>query len=145
MDTSCTITQTCDDSTEQRAAARRPLSLSGRLVWRDARAATRFASVVIRNVSECGAFVECLGGTPIPLYRLVYLQAECPVDPEQLPAPLRQGRVLAAVFRIDGGRGSVASPQGYGLRLLIEPSCCPGAHAKPRTRAFRTSLTAVNQ
>ena len=144
MDTSCTITQTCDEPAEQRAATRRLLNLQGRLVWRDARSATRFASVVIRNVSESGAFVECLGGTPIPLYRLVYLQAEGQADADQLPAPLCQGRVLAAVFRIDGGRGTAASPQGYGLRLLVEPSLS-SARAKSRARTLEVPLTAVNQ
>jgi len=36
----------------------------------------RFASVVTRDVSEEGVYLECRGGEPIPLYRLVYLQLE---------------------------------------------------------------------
>jgi len=122
VETICRIVQTTPEEPEQRAAARQPLNLSGRLVWRDARATTRFASVRIQNISESGAFVECLGGTPVPLYRLVHLQAERPANHAELPSPLADGRVLAAVFRIDAAREPGAGPLGYGLRLLVEPS-----------------------
>ena len=107
---------------DQRGAERRRTSVPGRLVWRDARRATRFASVLIRDASEQGVFVECLSGTAIPLYRLVFLQAERGVrGHEELPEPLRQGRVLSAVYRIGPLRSSTGLPQGYALRLLVEP------------------------
>jgi hypothetical protein len=107
---------------DQRASERHRTSVPGRLVWRDARRATRFATVLIRNVSEHGVFVECLSGTPIPLYRLVVLQAERGArGQEELPEPLRQGRVLSAVYRVGPPQVSTGIPQGYGLRLLIEP------------------------
>src|SRR4029453_19378745 len=61
-------------SSEKRAAARRPISVPGQIVWKDARGTTRMASVVTRDVSDHGVAVECLSGTPIPLYRLVYFQ-----------------------------------------------------------------------
>ena len=107
---------------DQRASERRRTSLPGRLVWRDIRSATRFASVLIRNISEHGAYVECVSGTPIPLHRLVFLQTERDVqDHADLPAPLRHGRVLSAVYRVGPPQTSTGCPQGYGLRLLVEP------------------------
>jgi hypothetical protein len=107
---------------DQRSSERRRTSLPGRLVWRDARSATRFATVLIRNVSEHGAYVECISGTPIPLYRLVFLQAEHDVPGHaELPEALRNGRVLSAVYRVAPAEASTGIPQGYALRLLVEP------------------------
>jgi hypothetical protein len=57
----------------------------------------------------------------IPLFRLVQFQLERDVrDGDRLPASLRQGRLLSAVYRIQqpsrpGGR------QGLALRLLVDP------------------------
>lgn len=117
---------------EQRAAERHRTSVPGRLVWKDARRATRFASVLISDASEQGVFVECLSGTAIPLYRLVHLQAERGArGHEDLPEPLRQGRVLSAVYRIGPLRSSTGLPQGYALRLLVEP------RRRGATRAIR--------
>jgi hypothetical protein len=45
--------------TGQRAAERRPISVPARLTWKDASGAVRFASVVTRDVSDAGVFVEC--------------------------------------------------------------------------------------
>jgi uncharacterized protein (UPF0248 family) len=107
---------------DQRSWERRRTSLPGRLVWRDARSATRFATVLIRNVSELGAYVECVSGTPIPLHRLVFLQAEREVPGHaDLPGALKQGRVLSAVYRVGPPHASTGVPEGYGLRLLVEP------------------------
>ncbi len=107
---------------DQRASERRRTSLPGRLVWRDGRRATRFASVLIRNVSEHGAYVECISGTPIPLYRLVVLQAETEVPGSRdLPEALQHGRILTAVYRVGARQQSTGIPEGYALRLLIEP------------------------
>jgi hypothetical protein len=107
---------------EQRTTARQPLGLPGRLVWKDARGTLRFNSVVIRDISETGAYVESVSGSAIPLYRLVSLQAEREVDAERLPVCLRQGRVLSAVFRVGPSSRSTGTPEGYGLRLLTEPN-----------------------
>jgi hypothetical protein len=94
--------------------------LPGRLVWRDIRSATRFATVLIRNVSESGAYVECISGTPIPLHRLVFLQAERGTPGHSdLPDSLREGRVLSAVYRVAPSQPSTGVPQGYALRLLV--------------------------
>lgn len=95
--------------------------LPARLTWKDQRGSTRFASVVTRDVSELGVFVECTSPVSIPLFRLVQFQLERDVrDSDHLPASLRQGRLLSAVYRIEqpsrpGGR------QGLALRLLVDP------------------------
>lgn len=106
---------------ERRAHVRIDVEAAGRLVWRDARGTTRFNSVVIRDVSETGAYVEGVSGTPIPLHRLVTLQAEPTAASATLPAFLRQAKVLSAVYRVSPTRPSTGAPSGYGLRLLVEP------------------------
>jgi hypothetical protein len=106
---------------EQREHERRALTVAGRLVWKDARGATRFNTVVIRDISESGAYVENVSGSPIPLYRLVSLQAERSAESGQLPASLRSGRVLSAVYRVGPTAPSTGLPAGYALRLLVEP------------------------
>jgi len=103
---------------DQRTTARRPVSVNARLTWKDARGTTRFASVVARNVSECGVYVESYTPVSIPLYRLVQIQ----VDREgasAVPAALQQGRVLSAVYRISPP--APAKPQGFALRLMVDP------------------------
>ncbi len=124
---------------DQRATSRLPLGQPGRLVWKDARGTTRFNSVVIRDISETGAYVESLSGAPIPLYRLVSLQAERTVQPDMLPACLRQGRVLSAVFRVGPPNRSTGTPEGYALRLLVEPRRRAGVGAVPLPPATRLS------
>lgn len=106
-----------------RIGARRKVRVQGRLTWRDAKGALRFASVVTRDVSDVDAFVECQAPTSIPLYRLVHFQVErngrdCP----GLPAVLQDGKVLSAVYRVGPYRSSTGTPQGYALRLLIDPT-----------------------
>jgi hypothetical protein len=121
---------------EQRQTTRRMLGVPGRLVWKDARGATRFNSVVIRDVSETGAYVESVSGAAIPLYRLVSLQAERDVQAEQLPNQLRQGRVLSAVYRVGPASRATGAPEGYGLRLLVEPRRRQAAAPLPITGRF---------
>lgn len=106
---------------EQRRTVRSPLGVPGRLVWKDGRGTMRFNTVMIRDISETGAYVESVAGAPIPLYRLVSLQAERAVEPDSLPLALRQGRVPTAVFRVGPASRSTGTPEGYGLRLLVEP------------------------
>jgi hypothetical protein len=85
--------------------------------------AMRFTPVVTRDVSEQGVFVECESPTSIPLFRLVHLQIDrSPNAPEPVPAALRQGRVLSAVYRQGRYRPSTGTPEGYALRLLVEPN-----------------------
>jgi hypothetical protein len=109
------------DKRTQRAAERRPLMLPARLTWKDHRGATRFASVVTRDVSEYGVFVECQKAVSIPLYRLVQFQLERAVrETDPLPASLRHGRVLSAVYRVTSAEPSTGR-QGLALRLMVDP------------------------
>lgn len=108
--------------TEKRAAERRRIAVPGQIVWKDARGTTRMAAVVTRDVSDHGVSVECLGGVPIPLFRLVYFQ----VDREarhrmDLPGALRKSSVLSAVFRVGACRQETGAPGEYALRMLVEP------------------------
>ena len=106
-----------------RSAERRPLVLSGRVTWKDARGTMRFASVVTRDVSDTGVFIEWSESTSIPLYRLVTLQLERDArNADGLPVALRTGKVLSAVYRAGEFQKSTGTPDGYGLRLLVEPS-----------------------
>jgi hypothetical protein len=108
--------------TARRSAERQSVVLPARLTWKDATGAVRFASVVTRDVSEAGVFVECDAGAAIPLYRLVHLQVErSSQGAETLPMRLREGRVLSAVWRVAPCRRSTGTPSGYALRFLVEP------------------------
>lgn len=106
---------------DKRSNERIPVMLPARITWKDGRGAARFASVVTRDVSDFGAFVECASPVSIPLYRLVQFQLERDArEITEVPEPLRQGRVLAAVYRVHqpsrtGGR------QGIALRLMVDP------------------------
>src|SRR6478672_2969468 len=104
----------------KRTAERRAVTLPARLTWKDQRGATRFATVVTRNVSDFGVYVECQSPVSIPLYRLVQFQLERDVrHSETLPGALQQGRVLGAVYRVTPPSSS--RPQGLALRLMVDP------------------------
>jgi hypothetical protein len=107
---------------EKRASERRRLNVPGQIVWKDARGTTRMASVVTRDVSDNGVSVECLGGTPIPLFRLVYFQIDRDARGRaDLPAALRKTSVLSAVFRVGPCQQATGAPSDYALRMLVEP------------------------
>lgn len=107
---------------QERIGNRRKVRVPGRLTWRDATGTLRFVSVVTRDVSDVDAFVECQVPASIPLYRLVHFQVERPArEIHELPAVLQQGKVLSAVYRIGPYRSATGTPQGYALRLLVEP------------------------
>ena len=104
----------------KRSTERRPVTVPARLTWKDARGTTRFASVVARNVSEFGVYVECPSPVSIPLYRLVQLQIERGgSEAGALPSVLKQGRVLSAVYRVSPPSSS--RPQGLALRMMVDP------------------------
>ena len=106
----------------QRAAERQPLSVPARLTWKDASGAVRFTSVMTRDISEAGAFVEADNAASIPLYRIVHLQLEKGArELGELPERLRDGRVLSAVWRLGPTRASRGTPTGYALRFLVDP------------------------
>jgi hypothetical protein len=114
------VTPKTPSSDNQRVAERRDVTLPARLTWKDQRGATRFASVVTRNVSDHGVFVECRSVVSIPLYRLVQFQLERDVrEGESVPDTLRQGRIWSAVYRVHAPRPS--TPQGLALRLMVDP------------------------
>ena len=60
----------------KRGTERRAVALPARLTWKDQRGTTRFATVVARNVSDFGVYVECDSPVSIPLFRLVQFQLE---------------------------------------------------------------------
>jgi len=104
--------------TNKRAAERRFISLPARLTWKDQRGTPRFASVVTRNVSEFGVYVECPSGMSIPPYRLVQFQFEPGARDASVPDALK-GRILSAVYRVTPRTGS--GLPGLALRLMVEP------------------------
>jgi hypothetical protein len=106
-----------------RIGNRRKVRVPGRITWKDGSGTLRFVSVVTRDISEVDAFVECQVPTSIPLYRLVHFQIERPArECQDLPAVLQHGKVLSAVYRVGPSRSSTGMPQGYALRLLVDPN-----------------------
>jgi len=106
---------------DSRQANRLPVSLAARITWKDASGAVRFASVMTKDVSDAGVFVECDAAAAIPLYRLVHLQIERSLaDGDAVPKRLREARVLSAVWRVAPCRKSTGTPSGYALRFLVE-------------------------
>jgi hypothetical protein len=106
----------------KRSSERLTINVPARITWKDASGAVRFASVMTRDISEAGVFVECEAGAAIPLYRLVHLQVERAAGlNHQLPTKLREGRVLSAVWRVAPCRRSTGTPSGYTLRFLVDP------------------------
>ena len=115
-------TQTESARPSRRLGNRLKVRVAGRLTWRDASGALRFVSVVTRDVSDTDAFVECQVPASIPLYRLVHFQIERQGrEGVELPTVLQQGKVLSAVYRVGPYKSSTGTPQGYALRLLVEP------------------------
>jgi hypothetical protein len=105
---------------DKRTTERRSVALPARLTWKDARGTTRFATVVTRNVSQFGVYVEAPSPVSIPLYRLVQFQLERDArEGDVLPQALQQGRILSAVYRVSAP--SPSQPQGFALRLMIDP------------------------
>ncbi len=107
---------------EKRMSERRRIAVPGQIVWKDARGATKLASVLTRDVSDHGVSVECLNGAAIPLYRLVYFQVDRDARHRaELPAALRKPNVLSAIFRVGEDSRATGAPSQYALRLLVEP------------------------
>ena len=134
------ILRSAQISGDQRVSERTAIRVAGRVVWRDARGTTRFNSVVIRDLSETGAYIENVSGSAIPLFRVVSLQAERAGQAEALPPTLKQGKVLSAVYRVGPSRTATGTPEGYGLRLLVEPRRRAAAAPTPHpVMAFATA------
>ena len=128
---------------EKRVEDRHPVAVPGQILGKDARGATRMAAVVTRDVSPHGVSVDCLGGMPIPLYRLVYFQVDKAArNRTDLPAPLRRSSVLSAIFRVGPVSEATGAPVEYGLRLLVEPerqAATGGAAWQAPAEATRTA------
>jgi hypothetical protein len=106
---------------DKRTSERRPILMPARLTWKDQRGATRFASVVTKNVSDFGVYVECLSAFSIPLFRLVQFQLERDArESEPVPSSFKQGRLLSAVYRVTPATAS-GGRQGLALRLMVDP------------------------
>ena len=104
----------------KRTTERQAVALPARLTWKDSRGMTRFATVVTRNVSQFGVYVESQSPVSIPLYRLVQFQLERDTrGGDALASALPQGRVLSAVYRVTPA--SESTRQGFALRLMIDP------------------------
>ena len=111
-------------------AERHPVVLPGRITWKDSRGTVRFASVMTRDISASGVFIDWHEPSSIPMYRLVTFQMERDVRSiEGLPPALRSGRVLSAVYRHGAFQRSTGAPDGYGLRLLVEPTATSSSAA----------------
>lgn len=121
------------NSATERAASRQRIAVPARLTWKDSGGAVRFASVVTRDLSDGGAFVECASQAPIPLFRLVHLQIETP--DAGVTAALGASRVLAAVWRVENPKSRIGSPSGYALRFLVDPSTQADQADAPRLGA----------
>lgn len=131
------------DRTEKRNAERRPLAVPGQIIWKDARGTTRMASVVTRDVSDCGVSVECLQGPAIPLFRIVYFQVDSSARHRpDLPPALRKSTVLSAIFRVGSCSQRTGTPSEYALRLLIEPDRKPKPVNTPGWTPDAATMTA---
>jgi hypothetical protein len=107
--------------TDKRSGERKDINIPARLTWKDQRGTTRFVSAVTRNISEYGVYVECQSPVAIPMFRLVQFQLERAVRASDgLPASLRSGRVLSAVYRVSPGT-TEGRPQCLALRLMVDP------------------------
>lgn len=135
-DTVANLLQT-NMSATQRTTSRQRVAVPARLTWKDQGGAIRFASVTTRDVSASGAFVECDGAAPLPLFRLVHLQLEqATLEPTH---PLTGGRVLAAVWRVERSQAAGAA-DGYALRFLVDPAA---AATTARPQGVRTPIAAA--
>ena len=107
---------------DRRTSQRVRVAVPGQIIWKDGRGTTRMAPVRTRDVSDCGVSVECLGGQPIPPFRLVHFQIDREArNRPELPDSLRKQSVLSAVFRVGACLQATGAPSDYALRLLIEP------------------------
>ena len=120
-----------------RSNERRVVTVPARLTWKDASGAVRFASVVTRDVSDVGVFVECDAGAAIPLYRLVHLQVER-ASKTGRDAAVAAARGAGAV----GGVARRAVPQVHGHAVGLR-AAVPGRSAGRRVAHHRNADEAI--
>ena len=129
--TSAAIRDKATTARPQRIGDRRQMKVPGRLTWRDSSGALRFVSVTTRDISDLDAFVECDLPASIPLYRLVHFQVEATARGKELPEALQRGKVLSAIYRVGPYQSSTGTPQGYALRLMVEPTRTAAERCEP--------------
>jgi hypothetical protein len=114
------------------SASDRAVTLPARLTWKDPNGAVRFTSVRTSQLTESGAIVECDSAVSLPLYRLVHLQVEKSArEWVELPQPLRDGRVLSAIWKVSPCKPATGTPAGYALRFMTAPvAACEPATAR---------------
>ena len=106
----------------RRSTPRTPVTLPARLTWKDQRGSDRFASVIIRDISDTGVFVELASPVSINVFRLAQVQIERDVrESDAVPQAFRQGRLMAAVYRVRPATRA-GGKQGIALRLLVPPT-----------------------
>ena len=102
----------------RRTAERQQIAVPGRITWRDSRGMARFASVIARDVSASGAYLDSRGADAIPLYRLVYLQLERGVrDGADLSVPV--ARWTRAVGNLSGRSLRPRNGHAVGVRPAL--------------------------
>lgn len=123
MEPGATLAGANASRTNLRGSPRLPLTLRGRISWKDQRGTTRIANVTTRNISRDAIYIEWQERSAIPMYRLVHFQIspEAKHDPK-LPEVLRAGKLLSAVVRVGERRSGTGAPEGFALRLLVDPS-----------------------
>jgi hypothetical protein len=142
---SAAVREKATTSRPERIGNRRRVNVPGRLTWRDSSGTLRFVSVTTRDLSDLDAFVECDRPASIPLYRLVHFQIEAPArNGRDIPESLQRGKVLSAVYRVGPYQSATGTPQGYALRLLVEPKRNPNALSAAETSLRRTPLAVAN-
>src|SRR4029078_13317496 len=99
---------------DKRTSERRSIAVPGQIVWKDARGNTKLAAVITRDVTQYAVYVECLNGTAIPLYRLVYFQVDRDArhNPD-LPAALKKPNVVSAIFPPGPDNRATSAPSTY--------------------------------
>ena len=134
------LVQGSHQRSDKRAAERQAVNVPGQIVWKDARGTTRMAPVRTRDVSLNGVCVECLGGLPIPQFRLVYFQIEREARSRaDLPATLRKSSVLSAIMRVGPCTQETGAPSEYALRLLVDPGSKSQSVPEPLEADTRTA------
>ena len=123
-----------DDHTPRSSGA--PLAiLPARVTWKDTRGALAICQCRHAMSAKTGSY-RVTEATTIPFYRLVTFQLERDArNIDGLPQALRAGKVLSAVYRAGDFQKSTGTPEGYGLRLLVDPVTRANAAAPDQVEA----------
>ena len=126
----------------RRTAERHPVALPGRVTWRDSRGMTRFASVVTRDVSDSGVYLECRGRRCHPA-----LQAGVSPVGTRHPRARRASSAVARRPRAVGGvpGGSLRTDDGHAVWLCAPPAGrAVAASASTSRRRLKRSISSAH-